>query len=160
MVSIAASGNTWGSIDYYPASIPVVMSVGASNHENRRSQYSSYFSTIDLVAPGGFGDFPPSHRDIYSTFGTSDTQYAYDAGTSMAAPHVSGTASLLQGYSQDSLNRTLYNDGIRNIIKLSADKVRTDLYTYDSHGWNEEVGFGRLNARRALDFLRAPYTLV
>ncbi|MEK7471885.1 MAG: right-handed parallel beta-helix repeat-containing protein, partial [Patescibacteria group bacterium] len=45
---------------------------------------------------------------------------------------------------------------IENIIQLSTDKVRPDLYTSDANGWNINVGYGRVNARKALNLLRAP----
>jgi parallel beta-helix repeat protein len=104
---------------------------------------------IDVSAPG---------VSVLSTYRNgvtfSDANYEYLSGTSMATPHVSGIASLLKGY-----NSNLANDDIEHLIQLSADKVRTDLYTYDSKGWNTNVGYGRVNARKALDFLRSPYAL-
>jgi len=68
----------------------------------------------------------------------------------MAAPHVTGIASLLKGY-----NPSLFNDDIENIIKLSADDVNSAQYP----GWDQYLGTGRVNARRALEYLRAPYVL-
>jgi hypothetical protein len=65
----------------------------------------------------------------------------------MAAPIVSGIASLLKGY-----NANLYNDDIENIIKLSADDKGLP-------GWDSAYGTGRVNARRALDYTRSPYVL-
>ena len=65
----------------------------------------------------------------------------------MATPAVTGIVSLLKGY-----NSTLYNDDIERIIQLSAD----DKYT---PGWDNQYGYGRVNAKKALDYLRAPYLL-
>ena len=48
---------------------------------------------------------------------------------------------------------------IEHIIQLSADKIRPDLYPYDSNGWNINVGYGRVNAYKALNMLRSPYVL-
>lgn len=70
----------------------------------------------------------------------------------MATPQVSGFASLLKGF-----NGNLANDDIENIIRLSADRVGADPYI---NGRNDVMGFGRINAGRALQFLRAPFTLV
>ncbi len=68
----------------------------------------------------------------------------------MASPHVSGIASLLKGY-----NSNLDNDDIENIIRLSADKVPGML----GNDFTIQYGYGRVNARTALDYLRAPYEL-
>ncbi len=87
---------------------------------------------------------------IYST--VTGGGYDYDFGTSMATPHVSGIASLMRGYKPN-----LVNDDIENIIKLSADKVGSDPYV---NGWNDKMGYGRVNAKKALDRLNSNlYTL-
>ncbi len=65
----------------------------------------------------------------------------------MATPVVSGIASLLRGY-----NSNLYNDDVQRIIQLSADDK-------GDPGWDQYYGYGRVNAKRALDYLRPPYTL-
>lgn len=150
--AIATMGNTGHTTNtvQYPGSFGQgIIAVGATDQSDIRWNRSTYGNAIDVVAPG---------VSILSTFRNGnfpgDVNYHYESGTSMAAPHVSGIASLLKGY-----NPNLFNDDIENIIKLSADKVRQDLYTYDSNGWNINVGTGRVNARRALDYLRAPYQL-
>lgn len=54
-----------------------------------------------------------------------------------------------------SENANLYNDDITQIIRASADKV-PDMNGQD---FTEFYGYGRVNARRALNFLQAPYVL-
>ena len=149
VLSVAAIGND-GNDDttYYPAGLKNVMAIGATNHENERADFSNFGTHIDLVAPG---------EDIFTTSGPDNDDYINVSGTSFAAPHVSGAASLLRGYGQDELNKTLYNDDIRRIIQLSADEVEG--YNFDANGWNEQMGHGRLNVFRALQRLNAPYVL-
>ena len=67
----------------------------------------------DVAAPGGNNDGTEEH-DIYSTVTNSD--YGYFAGTSMAAPHVTGLAGLLL-----AANSSLHNCDLEWIIKISAD---------------------------------------
>jgi len=152
VVSVASMGNDNTSTPSYPAANGQgIIAVGATTNTDARASYSNYGSHIDVVAPGGANDGVDAHN-IWSTF--PGNTYISWAGTSMAAPFVSGIASLMF-----SINSSLSNDDIEQIIQLSADKVRTDLYTYDANGWNINMGYGRVNAKKALDFLRAPYTL-
>jgi len=78
--------------------------------------------------------------------------YTFGSGTSTAAPQVSGIASLLLGYAQDNLGITLYNDDIEQIIRLGVDDKGPT-------GWDIEYGTGRVNARRALNFVNSPYSV-
>ena len=150
VVAVASMGNDNTSNISYPAGYGQgIISVGATTRNDVRwvwnsYQGSNYGNHIDVVAPGD---------QIWSSIPYTN-QYDSWTGTSMAAPFVSGISSLML-----SVNPNLYNDDIEHIIQLSADKVRTDLYTYDLNGWNVEMGYGRVNAYNALNFLRSPYIL-
>lgn len=143
---VAARGNYENDDPFYPAADPdgFVLSVGAFNHDGNKSDFSSYGSGMDLLAPGGNRSGPPG-RDIYSTYGRTGNQYAYLRGTSMAAPHVSGMVGLLDFYNQ----LPPYGDNFAAVICSTADDIYSD-------GYDDLSGYGRLNARAALDFISRP----
>ncbi|HIL97803.1 MAG TPA: LEPR-XLL domain-containing protein, partial [Pseudomonadales bacterium] len=134
---VAAAGNAGyrgHNIDespHFPASynLPNVLSVAASDSYNNIARFSNYGpDTVDIAAPG---------TSIYSTYPTSLGEYGYDSGTSMAAPHVSGTAALVWAHLPDA---TLLE--VRDAILEGADQI--DRFK------NKVVGNRMLNAEGAL----------
>lgn len=138
--SVVIMGNhqdTHPDVVAYPAGYSNVIAVGATTNspwEIIRGT-SAHGNHIDVCAPG---------ENIESTINSS---YGQRSGTSMAAPFVSGVASLLKGY-----NSNLANDDIEHIIQLSADDL-------GNPGFDNTYGHGRLNAERALNYLRDPYVV-
>jgi subtilisin family serine protease len=101
MVIVAAAGNSNSNIQkfryrnqssFYPAAYNEVISVGAVSETNQKAPFSNYGQAVDILAPGG-SDFSPE-KNILSTDITS-TGYSRRAGTSMAAPYVTGVVGLI-----------------------------------------------------------------
>jgi subtilisin family serine protease len=141
------SGNTGGSQPpvWFPGRARYVFAVGATDQSDKRANFSCYGDSLDVVAPG---------VDILSTADSSHGYYTLSDGTCMAAPHTAGIAGLLWSY-----NSKLTNKDIEMIIASTADTVRTDLYQYNQtrkYGpWDDEMGYGRVNAYKAIASLKS-----
>jgi thermitase len=127
IVVVFAAGNNNDNIRHYaPANHPGVISVAATDENDAKADYSNYGDLVTVAAPGS--------NILSLEMQTSD--YFYDNGTSMAAPHVSAICALM-------LSRTpaLTPQQIRTKLASSADPVT---------GEHPPIGAGRVNAFKAL----------
>lgn len=129
---VAAAGNS-GVVEY-PAAYGEVIAVGSVDNMGNRSEGSAVGDALELVAPG---ELVLSTGAFYGV--------AVFSGTSMAAPHVAGIASLLWEKDPD----------------CSADFIRFLLAsTANLYGNPEEYGNGVVDYEEALrryDELKAAY---
>ena len=107
---------------------------------------SNYGDEIDIIAPG----VKIYTTDISGTEGYDSGNYKSDFnGTSSACPNAAGVAALIL-----SANPSLTKHEVREILEKSTNKVPSYSYsTSSSHPngtWNNEVGYGRLNAANAV----------
>jgi subtilisin family serine protease len=87
-MAVAAGNSNADACRYSPARVPAALTVGATTSMDARAAYSNYGSCLDLFAPGSA---------ITSDWLASGTNTI--SGTSMATPHVTGSAALyLQGH--------------------------------------------------------------
>ncbi|OLF11219.1 serine protease [Actinophytocola xinjiangensis] len=84
-----ASGNSNSdACNFTPARVAEAITVNASTNTDARASFSNYGTCSDIFAPG---------QNITSAWNTSDSATNTISGTSMAAPHVAGAASLYLG---------------------------------------------------------------
>lgn len=133
---VCASGNVHSSQIVYPASNIYTIAVRSIDNYNNVDWDSNYGYGLDLVAPG---------VDITSTSTINYLYYGIGTGTSFAAPHVSGVIALML-----SVNPNLTPYKIRNILNSTASKIKPITYLYDSLGWSQQVGYGLLDAEKAV----------
>jgi serine protease len=150
VIVVAASGNDGLSVRDSPSNCPGVISVGAVDARRQKATYSNSDPALSLTAPGGdprqstTGTGLPD--EVYSTIGdfvgtTRVPSYAGMAGTSMAAPHVSGVMALMR-----FANPAITPDQIDAL--LAAGRLTDDLGTV---GRDAATGFGLVNAGKAVN---------
>jgi subtilisin family serine protease len=126
---VAAAGNDYGGPVLYPAAYPNAIAVASVDSNNGHSSFSNVGPEVALAAPGS---------SIYSTCWGGG--YCYKTGTSMATPHVAGTAALLA-----SLPQCDAPDRIRTALQSTAKDLGT-------LGWDQYYGFGLVQAYSALRY--------
>jgi subtilisin family serine protease len=147
-VVIAAGNNGDNASFYTPASCSGAITVAATDRTGDLADYSNWSTTlIELSAPGG--DTSTVVNGVLSTLNAGLTSpagdtYAYYQGTSMAAPHVAGVASLLYGMSPN-----LTPTQVRQILQgtVTAFPASSTCPTYG------DCGSGIVNAGAAVGAL-------
>ncbi len=151
-----SSGNE-GVLPYWPSRKPETFAINATSMCDEKKDTAScdneswtgnWKNTLDFGAPGV--RIPTT--DISGTKGYNNSDYALTFnGTSAACPNAAAVAALLY-----SVRADLHVEDVRYIMGISADKVGG--YDYSTQkfagNWSEELGYGRLNANKALQMLQ------
>lgn len=160
--------------------VPGLIVVGATDMNDQKPPYSNYGLNVDIAAPSGrqpirtYGfnydvwtaDIPgnaganPWHQrpemlgydDLTvgatdpATGPNNDAFTAFFSGTSASTPMVAAVAGLMI-----SENPCLYATEVETVLKRNADKVGGyNYYSSPVAGFSQELGYGRLNAYKAI----------
>jgi len=130
IIHAGAAGNSGnpaarGENCIYPALWTSVMAVAATNKDDSRASFSSTCPELELAAPG---------VDVNSTYVGGG--YHEGSGTSMASPHVAGTAALVIASGVTDENE------VRQRLQKTADDL-------GETGADSQYGYGLVNAAEA-----------
>jgi subtilisin family serine protease len=148
---VVAAGNAGKEVkDYAPAGLAGVVTVSASDRNDRRAGFSNWGPLVDIAAPGvDVLSLRARKTDLLSLIpGVTyekgkgivgeDRAYFRASGTSFAAPIVSGTLSLIL-----ARNPALTADEATRMVLQSARDIETP-------GFDNFSGYGLIDARAAL----------
>ncbi|HEV7663285.1 MAG TPA: S8 family serine peptidase, partial [Chloroflexota bacterium] len=131
VIIVASAGNNSNSSVTRPASCQHVIAVASTDSNDAISSFSTYGTWVQVAAPGGFNAL--GHQILSTSY---DGYYVEKAGTSMAAPLVSGVAALVWASAYGSSNQAVVNR-----LLETADRVG---------GTGSLWAYGRINAAAAV----------
>jgi len=129
VIVVVAAGNKAAGVSL-PGCISYSTTVGAVDSSDSIASFSGRGNAVDITAPG---------VDILSSW--AGTSYAYNSGTSMATPMVSGTVALIK-----SAHPAYTVSNVQTVLFKSAKDL-------GKKGKDSTYGWGRVNAYGAVTLL-------
>ena len=123
---VAAAGNDGDATLNYPAAYPEVVSVAATDNQDKRASFSNANADVEIAGPG---------VNVESTY--TGGLYMTLSGTSMATPHTAGVAAIIA-----DLNPTANAATLRSKLDAAVDDL-------GAAGRDSSFGYGRVNLCKA-----------
>lgn len=155
---VAAAGNGYGTVPYYPAACEGAVSVASVTLSGAsapiHSPFSNAYAQVQLAAPGGADLFNPGTFNggtfngeafpdwVLSTswdYAKNAPNYEAVMGTSQASPQVAALAALM------------LSKGVTVGAEDTLQRLRDTATDLGTAGRDEQFGFGMINAAAALD---------
>lgn len=144
-VVVCAAGNDYlgnSSTVAFPAILYGVIAVGALDQSGNVCTYSQRGGGLSLMAFGGDEDIVTTDRKGSLGYNSDNYIFTFD-GTSAACSQVTGVAALML-----SVNPALTESQVRANLNKTCKKLSG--YNYDAYGWNNQVGYGLVDAEAAV----------
>lgn len=161
----AGNGNESVDNDGY-ASFEKVIAVAACNDKGKKALYSDFGRAVWCAFPSNNGG-PSLTPGIWTTDRSGTSGYNSGGGvtrgdsagnftnsfggTSSACPGVAGVAALII-----ARNPNLRWDEVKDVLKRSCDQIDVAEGQYDANGHSPLYGFGRVNAKKAVELAMPP----
>ncbi|SFC26101.1 Por secretion system C-terminal sorting domain-containing protein [Flexibacter flexilis DSM 6793] len=130
-VVVAAAGNNNVQTDFVPAYADGVISVAATQNNDRKASFSNYSYKVSVSAPG---------NNIYSTLWNNS--YGTMSGTSMASPITAGAVGVICAK---------YPNYTPAQVKALLRSTCDDIYSVTGNAtYRDKLGKGRINMYRAV----------
>jgi len=172
IVSIVASGNSDMisnpcQIISYPATFKdhLLMKVGANDSTGTKACFSECGYFLDFIAPGthnlylGLDNTGSNFTDSLQHPNPGCPDSPLD-GTSFAAPHASGVVALMIGYYKKNVpapDNILAPEDCEEMMQRNTFDLTSPPY---SIGYDDQTGWGRLNAGELFDSIQYPNFLI
>lgn len=152
----ASTGNSGlSSWTNYPASYAGVIAVGSTTSSDARSSFSNFGPGISLSAPGS----SIATTDITGAEGYNTGDNTFFSGTSASCP-VAASVGALMIVANDQITEAQ----VKQYMAQSCEKVGGFSYTTNSNyphsTWSNELGYGRVNMRDAIQLCIAQNTSI
>ena len=138
---IAAAGNSATEVKHYPAAYDEVVAVTATDPSDYPAWFTTFGEWVEVGAPGVdiYSTLPTYHVTLNDPPYSRSQNYDYLSGTSMACPHAAGVAALIWSQFPNATR-----DWVRAQLRYMADDL-------GDPGFDKYYGYGRINARRAVE---------
>lgn len=140
-IIVAAGNNSAPGSSYFPGNCNNVLPVTAVARSGAITHYSNFIGANGLAAPGGVGIDADGIKSTYNLGGSypAADSYAFQSGTSMAAPHVAGVAALIKALRPTFTPNAIYQHILATVRPHAHSSCNT-----------ANCGAGLLDAGRAI----------
>lgn len=153
---ICAAGNNTMEQSCYPGAYRKYISVTSFGMDGLPAYYSNYGPGCNISAPGGNlrhgevgGILSTVTHGLYGRENNPIPGYAYEQGTSMACPHVTGVAALGLAYAK-KLGKKLSCEEFKSMILTSVNDMDSMMEGTSYNKFIGKMGTGRIDAFRLL----------